>query len=192
LLSLRHERIQKLLERILDETRCATRQVVHYCIQRDHVHVILEADDKDHLSALVRRVVIRFAVRLNKLLGRKNGKVWGDRYHRRDLLTPREVRNALAYIFTNARKHGETDFAVTVGLDRLSSAPAFDRWFGLPRALRTFLAGSRPPWPPPRPGTWLLRTGWWKSHGPLIFGMRPTRPSHAATSHAATSYGISN
>jgi len=35
--------------------------------------------------------------------------VWGDRYHRRDLGSPREVRNALVYVNNNHLKHHEWD-----------------------------------------------------------------------------------
>jgi hypothetical protein len=39
------------------------------------------------------------------VLGR-GGAVWGDRFHARDLKTPREVRHALVYVLNNHRKHG--------------------------------------------------------------------------------------
>jgi len=175
--SLRHERIRALVERILDGTRTPQGQVVHFSIQRDHLHLVVEASSKPELSSLLRRVVIRFALRLNKLLGRAKGKVWDDRYHRRDLTSPRQVRHVLAYVFTNAAKHGEGAFAVRVGLDPHSSAAGFDRWFGLSPVLRRLLTRERPrgPWRPPQPRTWLLHTGWWKTHGLLIFGLRPGR-----------------
>ena len=49
-------------------------------------------------------LAIRIARGLNRLWGRK-GKVFADRYHDRVLRTPREVRNALAYVLNNARRH---------------------------------------------------------------------------------------
>jgi REP element-mobilizing transposase RayT len=163
--SFRAEHIRNLLERILDGTRDATGQVVHFSIQRDHLHVVLEAHDKRLLSSLVRRVVIRFALRLNKVLGRTKGKVWGDRYHRRDLQSPREVKNALRYLFTNAVKHGEPG----------ASPSAPDPFTCTPR-LPGFLTARDAPahWRPPRPRTWLLSTGWWKIHGPLAVGVVAT------------------
>jgi len=66
-------------------------------VQDNHVHLIVEASDKDALS----RGMKSFTVRANRLFnvawGRKRGQVWGDRYHRRDLTSPRSVRNALVY-----------------------------------------------------------------------------------------------
>ena len=61
---------------------------------------------------------------INDALGLK-GRLWGDRYHRHDLRTPREVRNALRYVLLNVHKHhriiGERAFA-----DPCSSASSFD------------------------------------------------------------------
>ena len=57
--------------------------------------------------------------------------MWGDRYHRRELTTPSEVRNVLVYVLNNHLKHGEYD----VGLvDPCSSAPWFDGLDAPPRA----------------------------------------------------------
>jgi hypothetical protein len=45
---------------------------------------------------------------LNRVL-RRSGRVWGDRYHRRDLATPHEVRHALVYVLDNVKKHQPAD-----------------------------------------------------------------------------------
>ena len=56
--------------------------------QADHIHAIIEADERvgDHddagFSRSMRSFVIRLALRINKLLGRKRGHVWGDRFPR--------------------------------------------------------------------------------------------------------------
>ena len=78
------------------------------------------------LRSGVSGLVISFAKRLNRILGRK-GKVWGDRWHGRELASPREVRNALVYVFRNVAKHG-TRIVGDDALDPLSSAPRFTRW----------------------------------------------------------------
>jgi len=157
--SLRSERFRNLLERILDGTRDANGQVVHFSVQHDHIHVVLEADDKRSLSSLVRRVVIRFALRTNKVLGRSKGKVWGDRYHRRDLESPRDVKNVLRYLFTNAAKHGEEP-AFPDASDPFTSVTSVT-------SVTSDFASTHRRWRPPRARTWLLSTGWWKVHGPL-------------------------
>jgi hypothetical protein len=48
-----------------------------------------------------------------------------DRYHARVLKTPREVRNVLAYVLLNRRRHGRT---AQVYWDLASSGVVFDGW----------------------------------------------------------------
>ena len=80
----------------------------------------------------------------------------------RILRTPREVRNALAYVLLNARKHWRERHGAPppVLLDEASSSRWFDGWRHVP--------GSRePPRESPEvvpPRTWLLSTGW-RRHG---------------------------
>ncbi len=143
-----------------------TFRVAHFSVQSDHVHVIVEAADKATLSSHLRSVIIRIALRLNKLLGRVVGKVWADRCHRRDLSTPREVRNALVYVLFNFKKHLALGDTLEV-VDPFSSAPWFDGWDGGP--LRGFALGRSPV---VSPRTWLLSTGW-RRHGPLRLGEAP-------------------
>ena len=143
-------------------------KVVHFSIQTNHLHVILEAEDgptkspstrsRNALRAGVSGFLIAFARRLNKLLGRK-GKVWDDRYHRHDLESPHEVKTSLRYVMNNFRKHGH----VTIGLgafDYYSSAQHFDGWSD---ALFDWFEEPEP-WTEVRPRTWLLGSGW-KRHG---------------------------
>lgn len=135
-------------------------QVVHFSIQTNHLHLVVEADD-DTLRTGVSGLMISFARRLNRLLRRK-GSVWGDRYHRHDLTTPREVHNTLNYVFNNLKKHGwrviGTGFA-----DPYSSASRFDGW-----SMQVFQYSEEDtePWPEVRARTWLLAQGW-RKHGLL-------------------------
>jgi REP element-mobilizing transposase RayT len=140
-------------------------QVVHFSIQDDHLHLIVEARDKRGLARGVAGLEIRIARQLNKLLGRK-GALWSERYHRRDLRTPTETRNALRYVLLNFQKHhrviGDGAFA-----DPWSSAATFD---GFVRTPTIFEVPT--PWPRVRPRTWLLRTGF-RNHGLLDPADRP-------------------
>ena len=52
----------------------------------------------------MKSLAARFARAVNRALGR-SGRVLADRYHLRVLRSPREVRNALAYVLLNARRH---------------------------------------------------------------------------------------
>ena len=142
-------------------------QVVEFSIQDNHLHLIVEATEKDSLRSGVSGLVIAFAKRLNKKLHRR-GKVWGDRWHGRELETPQEVRRALVYVFRNAAKHGST-FIGTGFVDLFSSAWRFG---GFTTPVVTYPEYDR--WPEPRPWTWLLGKGWHTLHG-LIDPRETTR-----------------
>ena len=100
-------------------------RVVHYSVQRNHLHLIVEAADARALSRGVRGLAIRIARYVNDLLGRC-GALWADRWYGRALGSPREVRTALLYVLANFRKHGE--HVVRPGIDPCSSARWFDGW----------------------------------------------------------------
>lgn len=79
-------------------------RLTHYSVQNTHLHLIAEASSAAALSRGVQGMKIRMARGLNRLLGRK-GPVFEERYHVRVLRTPAEVRNAIAYVLGNGRKH---------------------------------------------------------------------------------------
>src|SRR5213594_1017676 len=75
-------------------------RIIHYSVQNDHIHLIIEAEDGARLSRGMRGLAIRLARAVNHAIGRR-GAVWGDRYHARALATPRAVRHALVYVLMN-------------------------------------------------------------------------------------------
>jgi hypothetical protein len=88
---------------------------------------------------------------------RRTGPVLADRYHLRVLRTPREVRNALAYVLLNARRHAAQAgraLSRAFQLDPASSARWFDGWIE-----RLEHSTSEPRSVSP-PRGWLLRVGW--------------------------------
>jgi REP element-mobilizing transposase RayT len=164
--SLRVDRILCVLQEAMRSNDDRFR-ITHYSVQADHVHLIVEADSEAHadggLSRGIRGFVIRVALRVNRLLRRKRGRVWGDRYHHRELTTPSEVRSALVYVLANHIKHGEYD----VGLvDPFSSGPWFEGWMQVL---------ERPPDPSPVAGarTWLLDWGWHRGRDYIYVGEVP-------------------
>jgi putative transposase len=147
----RSERLHGLLKRAIRDTRREGFRITHYSVQQDHIHIIVEAEDKTTLSNGMRSLAVRVAMRVNRrILGRRRGRVWGDRYHRRDLTSPSDVRNALVYVLANHLKHGECDVGL---LDPCSSGPWFTGWF---HALEP--PAERAPVQPAT--TWVLRKGW--------------------------------
>ncbi len=172
--SFRQQLVHKLLAGILKRQRrrkyAEAFRILHFSIQRNHLHLVVEADSDRGLKALragISGLEIAFARRLNGLLHRQ-GKVWDDRYHRRDLKTPREVSNTFAYVFSNYTHHGERSYGDGV-LDFHSSAWLFEGW---DRPHVSFGDSERWWWPICRAKTWLARVGYLK-HGRL-----EPKPSH--------------
>jgi REP-associated tyrosine transposase len=135
-------------------------RVCHYSLQCDHLHLVVEAAGKESLGRGMKSVAARLARAVNRVFRRK-GPVLLGRYHLHILRTPREVRNALAYVLLNVRKHWRqrNGSPPPVRLDVASSGAWFDGWTRPPPML------EEPPLrdvAPPR--TWLLTKGW-RSHG---------------------------
>jgi hypothetical protein len=126
-------------------------RLIHFTVQSNHLHLIVEAKDRPALSRGAQGLCVRIAKAVNRLW-RRCGPVFADRYHEHVLRTPREVRHALAHVLNNARRHG----ARFGGVDPCSSGSWFDGWRG--RALDEPGTG----WQSAR--TWLLSVGW-RRHG---------------------------
>jgi REP element-mobilizing transposase RayT len=79
-------------------------RLVHYSVQGNHVHLLVEAKDERALSRGMCGLGVRVAKGLNRVM-RRQGKVLDDRYHGHILRTPTEVKRARAYLLQNAQKH---------------------------------------------------------------------------------------
>ena len=155
-------------------SQCAERRgfrVVHYSIQHNHLHFLIEAQGKFALACGMKSLAARVARCVNRVFSRR-GSVLDGRYHHRLLRTPKEVRHALSYVLLNGRHHyyeRHRKAPPVVRLDPASSAVWFEGW-------KRQLA-ERPLWkgPPSNqvPGdskprlrevasasTWLLTKGW--------------------------------
>ena len=166
--SFREQILYRAIERAVRNTRRVDFRIVEFSVQNDHLHLIVEADDNEALARGMKSFSLRANRLYNSVLGRMRGRVWGDRYHRRDLESARQVRNALVYCLANYKKH----YGVTSGAPRIdlcSSARWFDGWI----AIREHDDGPRPTEPP---RTVLLRSTW-KRHGLIHPGERPLLPS---------------
>jgi REP element-mobilizing transposase RayT len=122
-------------------------RVLHFSVQQDHVHAIVEANHRRALTSGIRSLAIRIALAVKRVTGA--GKVWADRYHARSLTTPREVRNAIVYVLLNFRKH----LRAPAGVDPRSSGPWFDGWKEHPPPPSTLCPTSAA-------RTWLATIGW--------------------------------
>jgi putative transposase len=132
-------------------------RLVHFSVQGNHLHLIVEARDARRLSGGMQGLATWIARRLNQLIGRR-GRVFADRFHAHALRTPLEVARAVAYVLGNfvvhALRRGRDMRAPGATADPFSSAGADGRLLTAP------------------PRTWLLREGWlrWKGRS----GSRPS------------------
>jgi len=125
-------------------------RLTQFSVLGNHMHLMLEADSREHLTSGMTGLKTRIALALNKVWGRE-GQVFMERYHKVILSNPSQVRNALYYILHNGRKH--EILGLERGPDPCSSARWFDGW-------KEVLPDS------PLPGclapaqSWLLCRGW--------------------------------
>ncbi|HEY4244364.1 MAG TPA: transposase [Kofleriaceae bacterium] len=123
--------------------------VVHASVQHDHIHLIAEAVDQYALAKAMHAFQVSAAHWINRA-EKRSGRVFADRYHAHVLKTPSETRNAIRYVLSNWRKHGE-DQHCTWAVDPFSSGYAFfDE-----RAPSGYEPMATSP-----PRSWLLREGW--------------------------------
>jgi REP element-mobilizing transposase RayT len=149
-------------------------RIIHFSIQSNHIHLVVEAMSKAALSRGMQGFQISAARHINAAIGersgvRRRGPVFPDHYHARALTSPRAVRHALSYVLNNWRRHREDLAAVTRGrrVDPYSTGIDFGGWAELadsPVLYRAPAGYQRMiTW---LPRTWLLRTGWIR-HGPI-------------------------
>jgi putative transposase len=170
-LRVRHELPSLRRKRLVRELRGSFAQacergsfrLVQYSIQRNHVHMIVEASGKRALASGMKSIAARFARAVNRVFERR-GPVLDGRFHSVVLGTPGQVRNALRYVLLNARKHG----TVLSGIDPASSGRWFDGWRGAPPEPDR-LGGPKEV---ALPRSWLLRMGW-RKHGLIDVRDRP-------------------
>jgi REP element-mobilizing transposase RayT len=156
--SLRIARLVREVEASLRRAREGGRfRLVHYTIQTNHVHMIVEAASALDLASGMKSLGSRLARAANRVFGRR-GRALADRFHLHVLRTPREVRNAIAYVLLNARRHAAKlggPLWETVRIDPASSGRWFEGWRTIPSNSvmldRPAVATAR---------TWLLRIGW--------------------------------
>ena len=115
-------------------------RLIHFSVQGNHLHLVVEAADKVALSRGMQGLAVRIARAVNRAAER-TGRVFADHYFARELKTPAEVRRAVRYVLDNRMLHGR----LQPQADTCASAA-----------------------PLIQPRTWLLTVGWLRSRaGPL-------------------------
>lgn len=161
-------------------------RIVQISLQRNHVHLLVEAESKLALSRGVQGFQISAAKNINAMLGedryrRRRGRVFADRYFAEIIKSPTQARHALNYVMNNWRKHKEDQqgLARTWLVDPFSSGASFPDWQELEG--RDFMWPLRETYDPlvvRRPQSWVLREGW-KRHGPISAREVPSRATNS-------------
>ena len=171
---LRAETVFARVEQAFSRAQREDFRILAFSVQRDHVHLVVEAGGSRALRSGLQGLTIRVARAVNKALRRK-GPVWGDRYHRRDLPRPTQVRTAMVYVLQNGRKHG---VCARGELDPASSARLFFGWNARGHELRRSAQPAGLVRDPPisLPRTWLGGRGWLLRGGGPIDPLEAPRP----------------
>jgi REP element-mobilizing transposase RayT len=146
-------------------------RVVHVSIQRNHIHLVVEASSKFALARGMQAFQISAARRLNQVdldgSGRpRRGPVFADRYHAELVSTPTHARHTLSYVLNNWRKHKEdrAPHAAHWRVDKYSSAISFAGWA---EGYNWMVPEDHEPLRVAQPESWLLREGWKLGGGPI-------------------------
>jgi REP element-mobilizing transposase RayT len=180
-------------KRELHDAVCGAFRIVHISIQRNHVHLLVEASHKQALSRGMQSFQISAAKHLNRAISiktmamtpaerrslqtrramakRRRGTVFPDRYHEEIITSRKQARHTLAYVLNNWRKHREDRDGLpsTWNVDPFSTGVQFDGWkerkdkYVLMKPPDTYL-----PLVVYLPTTWLLSEGW-RKHGLIGF-----------------------
>jgi REP element-mobilizing transposase RayT len=147
--SLRDYPIYEAVETALSRASKGFFRVCEFSVQRNHIHLIVEADNTVALSRGMQGLVARLAKAVNRAMQRR-GAVFSDHYHAHELRTPTEVRNALVYVLNNWKKHLP---GANRGVDGCSSGKWFSGWSNLNANTSSPVSAA---------SSWLLNVGWRK------------------------------
>jgi putative transposase len=98
---IRNKHCLQLLKRSISNAQKHGLRVLHFSLQSNHVHLILEANNNTVLTRGMRSLCVTFA----KGIGR--GRVQLERYHLHVLRSLRETRHAVHYVLFNKQKHAK-------------------------------------------------------------------------------------
>lgn len=97
--SIRNKQTLRLLKRAIHNARLQGLKIIHFSLQSNHVHLIIEADTNSTLSRGMRSLTITMAK------GLRLGSIQIARYHLHVLRTLKETRNAVHYVLFNQQRH---------------------------------------------------------------------------------------
>ena len=89
----------QILKRAIQNARTHGLKIIHFSLQSNHVHLLVEAANKEILTRGMRSLTITFSKGVDK------GRIQLERYHLHVLKTLQETKNATHYVLFNEQKH---------------------------------------------------------------------------------------
>ena len=167
--SIRTPMIMCALARAVRLARRFGLKVVHFSVQSNHIHLIVEAASKGTLTRGMRSLTTSLVKAVHRFIGFGFcGRVLKGRYHAHVLKTPTEVKRAIHYVVFNLAKHKNCapfvdPFSSVFGLNRIESflgsgeAEKISREILRRPSCYATIGDSIS-----EPATYLLRAGWLK------------------------------
>jgi REP element-mobilizing transposase RayT len=104
---IRNKTVLHILKRAIQNARRQGLSVIHYTLEYDHAHLLIEAENNVMLGKGMQAFGVTFAKAINRAR-KQSGTVYKNRYHFSRITTPTQLKNVMNYIFTNGKKHGRT------------------------------------------------------------------------------------
>ena len=101
---IQNKSILKGLRHAIMRARLQGLKIIHYSLERDHVHIYAESSDNKILAKAMKALGVSFVKRINRYFNAK-GSCYKTRYHLRILRSATEVKNVINYILKNGIKH---------------------------------------------------------------------------------------
>lgn len=96
---IRNKEALRVLKRAILNARAKGLMVIHYSLQSNHIHIIVESVNNAVLTTGMRSLTVTIAK------GIKKGKIQLERYHLHVLKSVQEAKNAIRYVLFNQQKH---------------------------------------------------------------------------------------
>ncbi len=149
-------------------------RIIHFSIQNNHIHLLVEAETKIALAHGMQGFEISAAKHLNRELGRRRGRVFCDRYHAVAITSVRQTCHALRYVLNNWRRHREDRRTAGLYDDRIdpySSGALFRGWRERTHAIVVPRDYESPVLSAPR--SWMLTEGYKRGFPISVYDVPP-------------------
>lgn len=151
--NIRNKFALRLLKRAIVRARLTGLRIVHFSLQSNHIHLIIEPVSNEILTKGMRSLTITFAKGLQK------GKVQVERYHLHVLRSIKETRNAVYYVLFNKQKHEKGTYST---IDEYTSLWGLNDWRKLVKKFavktrQTIKIGPPTDWDSDYPHSYILK-----------------------------------